>query len=562
MKRKSITKLRGLLLGEGRLSARFRNISIFLFLLAFFIMAWVTVATVNRIISKISSDYAGRYAISSADALSAHIAKEVSLLSAAARSNAVMEWLADEFDDEKQYHAYSELSSIISGLYSSNLYVVALGSLNEYKIEGEYPQSGMVPFNTLNEDAPADSWFFDSIVPQYEYTLNVAMDELQHSKRVWINYKVTIGGTAIGLISTGLEFSHVAGELFAQFNPDTTRGFIIDEKGIVYMDSAMLGKEELLQSGFETAIEEIYPEPKLISAVRKHLDSADGHFNPSSLPVIAALTPAPYRHATIAPIKFTNWTAVIIYDSSSSLDMPLFLPTAVAMLIVLVAFALSINAVSYRMLFLPLGRLRKSLLKLNEFNEGNVYGIERGDELGELSQAIKDWFTKANYDALTGIHNRRFMESNLQHIMGILMRTRGIISMLMVDVDFFKRYNDTYGHEQGDACLRAIATAVAGSIGRSSDFAARYGGEEFVLILPNTEQSGAISIAEKLIENVRKLNLPHEASDAADYVTISVGVTTGKVNYGQSWEDFLKRADEAMYESKQTGRNKYTFLES
>ena len=96
---------------------------------------------------------------------------------------------------------------------------------------------------------------------------------------------------------------------------------------------------------------------------------------------------------------------------------------------------------------------------------------------------------------------------------------------------------------------------------RVNDFAARYGGEEFVAVLPNTDESGAHIVAEKLLERVRDLGIPHSGSTTAPYVTVSIGVTTGMVEYGRSWREYIKRADEALYASKQNGRNQITFLE-
>lgn len=179
----------------------------------------------------------------------------------------------------------------------------------------------------------------------------------------------------------------------------------------------------------------------------------------------------------------------------------------------------------------------------------------------DLNASKLDLLDKVHYDGLTGIYNRRFMEENLQWIIKTLSRTpNGTLSLLMMDIDFFKKYNDTYGHSAGDDCLRAVAEAISGSIMRTDDFAARYGGEEFVVVLPNTEESGVRFMANKLLENVRMLNIPHEKSDAASFVTISVGATTGKVEFTHSGVDYIKRADEALYVSKQSGRNRYTFL--
>jgi diguanylate cyclase (GGDEF)-like protein len=166
---------------------------------------------------------------------------------------------------------------------------------------------------------------------------------------------------------------------------------------------------------------------------------------------------------------------------------------------------------------------------------------------------------EVDYDALTGIHNRRFFDENMKRTIRILSRSGSLLSLLMIDIDFFKRYNDTYGHVEGDKCLKIVAQTLSRSITRADDFVVRYGGEEFVLVLPNTDEQGARLIAEKLLDNIRKCNVLHEQNDAADCLTISIGVTTGKVVHTHSADDFVKKADELMYKSKQNGRNRYYF---
>jgi len=131
----------------------------------------------------------------------------------------------------------------------------------------------------------------------------------------------------------------------------------------------------------------------------------------------------------------------------------------------------------------------------------------------------------------------------------------------MLDIDFFKSFNDTYGHEVGDRCLQAVAHALSYTVSRVNDIVVRYGGEEFAMILPNTGIEGAQFFADRILQNVRELNMPHEKSAAADRVTISIGVTTGTVDYKQDLYMYLRRADEALYMSKNTGRNKYTYLD-
>jgi len=167
---------------------------------------------------------------------------------------------------------------------------------------------------------------------------------------------------------------------------------------------------------------------------------------------------------------------------------------------------------------------------------------------------------EAEYDVLTGIYNRRFFNKNMKRIISSLSRSGGLLSMLIIDIDFFKRYNDTYGHVEGDNCLKIVAQTLFNSITRADDFVARYGGEEFVVVLPYTDERGAQHIAEKLLFNIRNCNIPHEKNDAASCLTISIGVTTGKVLHTHNTDDFVKKADEMLYKSKQNGRNRY-FIE-
>jgi diguanylate cyclase (GGDEF)-like protein len=166
---------------------------------------------------------------------------------------------------------------------------------------------------------------------------------------------------------------------------------------------------------------------------------------------------------------------------------------------------------------------------------------------------------KIYLDALTGIYNRRYLDEQLIRVIKTMSRSDGILSLMIVDIDRFKEFNDTYGHIAGDACLRNIALTLKNGVTRADDFVARYGGEEFAVVLPNTDEYGARVIAERLINSVTKKLVPHQGSDVTDHVTISVGVTTGKVTYLHNEQDFINSADSMVYKAKREGRNRYCF---
>jgi len=229
-------------------------------------------------------------------------------------------------------------------------------------------------------------------------------------------------------------------------------------------------------------------------------------------------------------------------------------------IILFILFVFSSNQITQRLIFTPLKLLVDSLHRMKENNDHEIYGMERDDEIGLLSNTIQELFIKGHYDGLTGIFNRRYFESMLHNNILTLSRAKTKMSVLLIDIDYFKKYNDTYGHLKGDECLKTIAQTLNKGIVRSGDFAARYGGEEFVVVLPNTDATGARIIADKILNAIRGLKIPHENSSEG-IVTISVGITTGGIIHTQKWNDYIKRADEALYMSKQNGRNRYTFIE-
>jgi diguanylate cyclase (GGDEF)-like protein len=161
----------------------------------------------------------------------------------------------------------------------------------------------------------------------------------------------------------------------------------------------------------------------------------------------------------------------------------------------------------------------------------------------------------AERDGLTGIANRRRFDDSLELEFLRAQREGHPLSLIMTDVDFFKRYNDHYGHPQGDECLRKIAAALEGASFRPADLVARYGGEEFIILMPNTDEAGARAVAERVCEHVCLLALPHAASDVAGHVTTSIGVASISPTAEQNSAALVSAADAALYAAKRAGRN-------
>jgi diguanylate cyclase (GGDEF)-like protein len=158
-------------------------------------------------------------------------------------------------------------------------------------------------------------------------------------------------------------------------------------------------------------------------------------------------------------------------------------------------------------------------------------------------------------DGLTGIPNRRYFDDTLIREHRRCLRTGSALSVLMIDIDFFKKYNDIYGHLTGDDCLRLVAKTMHTQLNRSGDVLARYGGEEFVCILPNTDLEGGNSMAEKLRAAVIEQQIPHEEG-IDGLVTVSIGVVSGQPIEGIDSRRFLLQADHSLYQAKMSGRNR------
>ncbi len=157
-------------------------------------------------------------------------------------------------------------------------------------------------------------------------------------------------------------------------------------------------------------------------------------------------------------------------------------------------------------------------------------------------------------DGLTGVFNRRYFDQQLTIEMARSLRTRAPLTLIMLDVDFFKRYNDRYGHQAGDDCLRQIALTLKKSLRRPADLVARYGGEEFVCILPETGLNDALTLAQELLNIVRALGIPHNDSDVADIVTVSLGVASHNGQCSGDAAAMLALADAQLYCAKHAGR--------
>jgi diguanylate cyclase (GGDEF)-like protein len=239
-------------------------------------------------------------------------------------------------------------------------------------------------------------------------------------------------------------------------------------------------------------------------------------------------------------------------------DMPFGLALGVLLSIVVIVFAVTSTAVKLRKVDLTRRRAEAALGDLNERLEQRVQ--ERTRELAGLSEEL----TAANasleklslHDALTSLANRRFFDEYITGQLAVARRRQQPLALVLIDIDAFKAYNDRYGHQAGDECLRNVAAALRSCCRRPADMAARYGGEEFALILPDTDLAGAVRIAEMARNAVGRLRAPHAESPTGRFVSISGGAAVLFPSADATVEQLIAAADEHLFEAKRLGRNR------
>ena len=203
-----------------------------------------------------------------------------------------------------------------------------------------------------------------------------------------------------------------------------------------------------------------------------------------------------------------------------------------------------------------LARVRSALNLKSETDRRKSRELELIELAGKLEKANNELKRLSALDGLTGIPNRHAFNEFLEREWKRAQRHGTAIAAVLADVDSFKKFNDTYGHMEGDECLKRAAAAMAGVIKRGEDIFARFGGEEFIAVLPETEGDGAAKVAEEMRSAVMDLAIPHAKSAAAPIVTVSLGVAVFHPDAAESSDALMEAADQALYRSKREGRNR------
>ncbi|MEM8779393.1 MAG: diguanylate cyclase [Cyanobacteria bacterium P01_G01_bin.49] len=195
-------------------------------------------------------------------------------------------------------------------------------------------------------------------------------------------------------------------------------------------------------------------------------------------------------------------------------------------------------------------------IKVQQKTIGWVKGESQAQIIAQLLTYLANQERRVFFDDLTQIPNRRYFNRYFQQEWGRSQRQNQPLSLLLCDLDYFKFYNDYYGHQRGDTCLQQVAQMLQEVLKRRTDLAFRYGGEEFAIILPNTESAGAQILAEQLVQRIRQQEIPHYVSPIKSYVTISIGIAVMVPCTEANADTLINQADLALYRAKATGRDR------
>lgn len=253
-------------------------------------------------------------------------------------------------------------------------------------------------------------------------------------------------------------------------------------------------------------------------------------------------------------LQISLWVLLIALMSGASASISVILKYYLAYCAPIMLFSLYVQYVDKSYYLIAIFFFYSLLLSMTarNFRKQNNFIIEQQIKLIDANNKLEALATK---DALTNLPNRRAFENLFRNEWERHLRSKKHLSLMMLDVDYFKNYNDHYGHSKGDECLRSIANIIQKSLLRPSDVAARYGGEEFIIILPETSKEGALEVAERIHYNLKVMNIPHEYPRPDSRLTVSIGIATLIPESGKNSKVLQLLADRELYKAKANGRN-------
>ena len=466
--------------------------------------------------------------------LEASVNSEIAITLKMASSPLILRYFLNQNDAELEKMVFEDIDGYRLAFASNSLFWVN-DTDKKFYMDGEYAY-------TVDPDDPEHYWYKMTMYETEKYNFNINYNPALGITNLWINAPVYDSNRKpVGILGTGTNLSDFITGIYRNYSGKAelyffnSAGEITGARNTRLVADKVRIDKEIGQTGED-----------ILAGVNYLLTDEIKYFETKDFNGIAAY----------AGIPALDWYVMGVHRFTPADSLKTGMAALFGTIMLVVFFIFVTFNIFISIILEPLNRITRKLTQL--YSDWELW-TQSGDPKIDEIRTLGEFLDMTIIDQLTGIYNRRFMDGNLKKIIKSLSRTSGNLSLMMVDIDFFKRYNDTYGHDMGDKCLVKVASSLAQCISREDDFVARYGGEEFVAVLANTDENGACMMADRLINKVRECGIPHEKNDAADFVTISIGVTTSIVKHHQKGSDYIKCADAALYKSKHNGRNRYTF---
>ncbi|MCL2801367.1 MAG: ATP-binding protein [Treponema sp.] len=380
---------------KNKLASRFRNINMLFVVNILIAIIAVSAVMILNLTDSAAKSSVHSYTMETAHILASYLNREIMLVRHAAGTKEIIEWFIDEKNPEKRFAAYQRMMHYADMLQIGSVYFVISSSLDEYSIDSGMPYSAFAPFDSIDPDNLYDQWFFEALNSDFDFTLNLDVDKVTDTRRIWINYKIMDNGKPIGIFCSALQFDDVFTELFSLYDHESVIGYIIDENGIIQISSYM-PEPDLIQADYtvydfdeERHIFDINSEPSFTAIINSRLKNPVIHNSLRIETDAAKLTSGNFQYMSIAPIPNTNWFTVTFFSSSALFDISNALIPIIIVVLAFIVFVTASSVLIQKIVFKPLHLFTQSVSKAINGNL-DIYGIERDDEFGELSRAAKE----------------------------------------------------------------------------------------------------------------------------------------------------------------------------
>ena len=379
---------------KKKLATRFSLIDVCFISLILILTIAVCATMVYSITGAAAMDYARTYTMEAVDIMGSHINNVVLVARQASGTEEVIEWFADEDDPEKKDSAHRIIKLFADMLQDGTMSFAITDSLNVYTIDSDSPDDLFKSLEGLDPYQAYDDWFFEASRSLFDFTMHIGRHQESDDLRVWINHKVVKDGNVVGIFSAAAEFDEIFYELFELYDAHAARGYIIDYRGIIQIDSTMTDPDAF--NGGRTHILTAYTDVNFVSIINnKFLRNPSIFYGRRTEPEVIRLPVGDSNYLSIAPIPNTNWLAITFFNTSSLVDIMSIIPPIGAVVLALIIYAVLNSLLIRRLLFKPLGDLTGSVAG-SIYDENEIYGVDRNDEIGELARTTKEAWSRLN----------------------------------------------------------------------------------------------------------------------------------------------------------------------